>query len=102
MSEDSCLLTTAMRLLTATQMQIEIKLLDEWRCRQTETKRRRYSKGLSEKKWHGMSTCWVMYDNVTRMSAASLALRVILRRVATSSSPHSNVWRPPAPTPVTT
>jgi hypothetical protein len=37
------------------------------------------------KKWHGISSCSVMYDNVTCVSAASLALRVILRRVA---SPH--------------
>jgi hypothetical protein len=48
------------------------------------------------KKWHGMSSRLVMYDNVTCVSPASLALRAILRRfasrrVVTCTTLHSNV-----------
>jgi hypothetical protein len=45
MSEDSCVLAIATGLLTVTHNQIEVKLLDVWRCKQSQTKRR-YSEGL--------------------------------------------------------
>jgi hypothetical protein len=52
--------------------------------------------GGKVKKWHGMSSRMVMYDNVTCVSPASLALRAILRRfasrrVVTCTTLHSNV-----------